>query len=314
MNASRQTFAVIVLLNLLWAPVNLVISSATGTGFSPLALGLLRWTTISIILVLLLQLKAFRGVTNYKSMPVREWMKSLAPGILLFGPAHLLYYMSMSLTSELEGTVLLTTSPLWTAVFGFFVLKEDMPSRRWVAIFLSMMGAYVVTVGFQLPALMGHTKGNLMFGGAVVLESLMGVFAASIARRNSGIGTLCGQMWGGAIAFIIAAIALPNALPFAAPSISFANYWPLLYLIFFSGIIAFVVWYRIVEMLPLTLMVLSMAIQPPAAALLGWMFKGQVPSFNTVIGALIIMAALSLGYWGKPKESVLNVDPPGPAG
>lgn len=305
---------VILALNLLWAPVNLVVSTATGNGFSPLAIGLIRWAFLSCLLISLLQLPQFRKLTNYKSMPWTEWLKALGLGLVFFGPAHLMFYSAMSMTSEVEGTVLQTTAPLWTAVIGFLVLKENVPSRRWFAIGLSMVGAYVVTVGFRLPAMMDHTAGNLVYGLAVLMESLMGVFAASLTRRNSGIGTLTGQMTGGAIAFIICSIVLKSQFPFEVPSFTFGNYWSLLYLIFLAGLVTFVIWYRIVETVPLTLMVLSCAVQPPVAALLVWGVRGTVPTANTLVGAVLIMAALSIGYLGGKRESVISVDPPGPGG
>ncbi|HLO99067.1 MAG TPA: DMT family transporter [Fimbriimonas sp.] len=314
MKNSRQLVAVILLLNLLWAPVNLVVSTATAGGFSPLAIGLLRWTFLSCLLIGLLQTAWFKKLTNYKSMPVGEWLKALGLGLVFFGPAHLMFYSAMSMTSEVEGTVLQTTAPLWTAVIGFFVLKEDVPLRRWIAIGLSMIGAYIVTVGFRLPALMDHTAGNLVYGLAVLMESLMGVFAASLTRRNSGIGTLTGQMCGGAIAFILCSLLFKSQFPFVVPSFNLVSYWPLLYLIFLAGLFTFVTWYRIVETVPLTLMVLSCAIQPPVAALLVWVVRGTVPTSDTVIGAIIIMIALLIGYLGGKREAVLNVDPPGPGG
>ncbi len=87
-----------------------------------------------------------------------------------------------------------------------------------------------------------HTAGNLVYGLAVLMESLMGVLAATLTRRNSGIGTLTGQMCGGAIAFAFCAVVLKSQFPFAVPSVSLVNYWPLLYLIFLAGLITFVIW------------------------------------------------------------------------
>lgn len=221
----------------------------------------------------------------------------------------------MGLTSEVEGSVLLSTSPLWTAIIAFFALKEEqMSAKRWGAIFLSFVGAYIVTVGFQLPKMLDHTKGNLMFGGGVIIESLMGVIAARISRRTSGVSVLCGQMWGGATAFWLAAAFLGSSLPLAVPSFSLANFYPMLYLVIISGIITFTTWYRIVEKSPLTLLAVVIGIQPPCAALISWAVDHKVPSFNTVIGALVIMVALLVGFVGEKAELQPSLDPPGPAG
>lgn len=303
------------MLNILWAPVNQMISLARGNGFSPLGIGCVRWLALSSLLSLLLFLPAFRKFCGYKSMPPSDWGKSILIGLLLFGPAHLLYYSSMGLTSEVEGSVLLTTSPLWVAILSFFLLKDEaMTAKRWVAILLSFVGAYIVAVGFKIPDMLGHTKGNLMFGAGVIIESLMGVIAAKISRRTSGVSVLVGQMWGGAIAFWLAALFLGSSLPLVVPSFSFATFYPLLYLVIVSGIVTFTVWYRIVERSPLTLLVVVVALQPPVAALLSWMIDHKAPTQNSVIGAVVILAALVLGFVGEKAELQPSLDPPGPAG
>jgi drug/metabolite transporter (DMT)-like permease len=300
---------------MLWAPVNMMIGLAKDKGFSALGIGCVRWLSLSILLTCLLLLPRFRKFAGYKSMSPKDWGLSIVIGLLFFGPSHLLYYSSMGLTSDVEGAVLLTTSPLWTAIISFFLLKEEkISTRRWGAILLSFIGAYIVAVGFKIPDLVGHTKGNLMFGAGVIIECTMGVIAARISRRNSGVSVLVGQMWGGAIAFWLAAALLGSSLPLVVPSFSFSSFYPLLYLIVISGLITFTIWYRVVESSPLTLLVVVMAIQPPIAALLSWLVNQQIPTQNTVIGAVVILIALLVGFLGERTVLKENLDPPGPAG
>ncbi|MBS1728928.1 MAG: DMT family transporter [Armatimonadetes bacterium] len=303
------------MLHVLWAPVNLMIGRARETGFSPLGIGCVRWLSLALLLSALLLSPDFRRFSGYKSMPKRDWAKSLLIGFLFFGPAHLLYYSSMGLTSEVEGTVLLTTSPLWTAIMSFFLLKDEaMSPRRWSAILLSFVGAYIVAVGFKIPDMLGHTKGNLMFGSGVIIECFMGIIAARISRRTSGVSVLVGQMWGGATAFWLAAAVLGSSLPLTVPAFSFGTFYPMLYLILISGIVTFTIWYRIVETSPLTLLVVAIAVQPPIAALLSWAIDHKIPSQNTVVGAVVILAALVLGFLGEKAHLEPSLDPPGPAG
>lgn len=315
MNDSRRVFGIVLGLHVLWAPVNLMISSARANGFSPLGIGCVRWLSLSVLLTSLLLIPKFRNFSGYRSMSKRDWFLSLLIGFLLFGPSHLLYYSSMDHTSEVEGTVLLTTSPLWTAIISFFILKDEhMSARRWGAILLSFVGAYIVAVGFKIPDMLGHTKGNLMFGSGVVIECAMGVIAARISRRTSGVSVLVGQMWGGACAFWVAALALGSSLPLAVPAFSVGSFAPMFYLVLVSGILTFTVWYRIVEKSPLTLLVVAIAIQPPVATLLSWYFEHKVPTRETIIGATIILLALGLGFVGENTRLEPNLDPPGPAG
>lgn len=315
MNSTQKVFGTVVVLNLLWAPVNLMINFAKGNGFSAMGIGCVRWLALSLLLTLLLLSPRFRKFSNYQPMSRGDWLRSLAIGLCLFGPSHLLFYASIGLTSEVEGSVLLSTSPLWVAILAFFMLKgEHLTTKRWVAIFLSFIGAYIVAVGFKFPDMLGHTKGNLMFGAGVIIECLMGVIAAKISRRTSGVSVLVGQMWGGAISFWLAALVLGSYLPLHVPAFSVSAFLPMFYLIIISGIITFTIWYRIVESSPLTLLGVVIGIQPPVAALLNWLVYRTVPSTNTVIGATVIILALMVGFVGEKASLEPSLDPPGPAG
>ena len=306
---------IVVILNILWAPVNEMITLARGTGFSPMGIGFTRWITLSILLTFLLQFPGFRKFCSYQSMAKADWLKSILIGFFLFGPSHLLYYSSMGQTSTVEGSVMLTTGPLWVAILAYFILKDEvMTLKRWAAIGLSFVGAYIVVVGFKIPDMMGHTKGNLMFGLGVILESLMGVFAAKISRRTSGVSVLVGQMWGGALVFSVGALLLRSQLPLVVPTFTFANFYPMFYLIIISGIITFTIWYRIVEKSPLTLLMVVVALQPPVAALLTWAIHKQAPTVNSIIGAVVIFAALILGFVGEKADLKPTMDPFGPSG
>jgi drug/metabolite transporter (DMT)-like permease len=292
-----------------------MIGLAKGNGFSALGIGCVRWLSLSLLLTALLFSPWFRRLSNYQAMAKADWTRCFVVGLLMFGPAHLLYYASIGLTSEVEGSVLLSTSPLWTAIIAFFFLQgEHLTRKRWAAIFLSFVGAYIVAVGFKFPDMLGHTKGNLMFGTGVIIECLMGVIAAKISRRTSGVSVLVGQMWGGAVAFWLAAIFLGNWLPLRVPAFDLFGYLPMLYLILISGIITFTLWYRIVEKSPLTLLGVVIAIQPPVAALLNWLVYHTAPTANAMIGATIIMAALFVGFIGEKATLETSLDPPGPAG
>ena len=292
-----------------------MIGLAKGNGFSAMGIGCVRWLSLSLLLTLLLLSPGFRRFSNYQPMSRPDWIRTLAIGLCLFGPSHLLYYASIGLTSEVEGSVLLSTSPLWTAILAYFLLKgEHMTPKRWVAILLSFVGAYIVAVGFKFPDMLGHTKGNLMFGGGVIIECLMGVIAAKISRRTSGVSVLVGQMWGGASSFWLAALLLGGSLPLVVPRFSVSAYLPMFYLIIISGIITFTIWYRIVEKSPLTLLGVVIAIQPPVAALLNWLVYHTAPTTNSIIGATIIMAALVVGFVGEKATLEPSLDPPGPAG
>ena len=298
---SNRLLPIVLLLNVLWAPVNFMVDWAKRGGLSSVAVGCIRWTILAILVQLLLTIPKFREITGAKTRPRADWVRSFVNGLILFGPAHLLYYASMGLTDEVTANVLLSTSPIWTTFFAFFLLHERVPVQRKVAIGLSMVGAYVTAIGFQIPSIQGNSLGNLMFFSGVVIECINGVYATQIARRNSGVTVLSAQMWGGATTFILAALIFRQQLPFTLATDPM-GYLPIAYLVLISGIITFTVWYRIVESAPLTLLVVGIALQPPIAGVINWFAKSQIPTTNTIIGSIIILVALVLGFVGKIEK------------
>jgi drug/metabolite transporter (DMT)-like permease len=289
-----------------------MVTKAGEAGLSSVAIGGIRWLLLASLMQILLQVKWFRGVTGAVALSRKDWLLGFVLGLLLFGPAHLLYYTSMKLTDSVSGNVLLSTFPIWTSIFAFFFLKEKVPPIRLLAIGLSFMGAYVVAIGFSLPVFKGNTVGNLMFLSGVIVESLLSALAINIARRTSGVTVLSAQMWGGALTFVIAAILFSKALPLAFPTNS-AQYLgailPMLYLIILCGIVTFTIYYRIAEKTPITLLVVGIALQIPVSALIAWAADGAKPTNQTWIGAGIMIVALVVGFLVPSGSSGLTEEP-----
>ncbi|RYG42581.1 EamA family transporter, partial [bacterium] len=191
MTPDRRVLALLVLVNVLWTPVNLAIKTATGGGFTPLGLAATRWMILSIVLGLFLALPPFRRMSDAKFPARIDAGKAVLLGLLFFGPTHALYYTALERTSSFEGNALGTTAPIWVAVLSFIFLRERPTPLRLLAIGLGFVGAYIVSIGFGPPRMeAGHTSGNLLYTLGVFLESIVGVGAAVLIRRSSGITIL----------------------------------------------------------------------------------------------------------------------------
>jgi len=233
-------------------------------------------------------------------------LKATALGALFFGPSHVLYYFAMGHTSTFEGNVLGTTAPLWVAVLSFIFLREKIQPNRLVGILLGFVGAYIVSVGFAIPNLEdGHTYGNTLYLGAVVMEAVCGVLVIEVARRSSGITALWFQVLGAAIALILGSLFLPAVFPFRLDTVGLPTVGVLTYLTLVSGLFTFGVWYTLAEKAPLNLMVITLLLQPPLATALGVYFLNERPAPHAITGTLIIFAALGVGL--RSRNSRLSL-------
>ncbi|RYG33995.1 hypothetical protein EON81_16765 [bacterium] len=293
MSVDRRVLALLVLANVLWTPVNLAIKTATGGGFTPLGLAATRWTTLAVVLGLFLALPGFRKLSEANFPSRIDAGRAILLGLLFFGPTHALYYTALDKTSSFEGNALGTTAPIWVAVLSFIFLKERPTPLRLLAISIGFLGAYIVSVGFGLPALeAGHTQGNLLYTLGVLLESIVGVGAAILIRRSSGITILWFQVIGAALFYILA---LPWIGDLTKGAVGFAALASLGYLVFVAGMFNFGVWYTIVKNAPLSWMTITLLLQPPLSAVLGWVYLNERPTPNVWAGTGLILGALGIG-------------------
>ncbi len=275
-----------------------MIRLANDGGFSPIGLASLRWMSYAVMLALLLKWPYFVQRTRAKPVNRRDAGLALLTGALFFGPSHVIYYFALHKTSTVEGTVLLTTSPVWTAFLAFLVLREHIPPNRIVAITLGFVGAWLVSIGLRWPSWdSGHTVGNLWFLVGVLMECLAGVISARLVRRSSGIGILRYQVTGAAIMLGVIALTFPGAFPFSTAH-TVVGWLAFAYMLLVACGINFSIWYMLVERTPLSLLAVTLLIQPPISALLGWRFLGESLTTDALIGSACIFAALLVAVYG----------------
>ena len=292
MSARARLFLLLVVLNVLWTPVNLAVQTATRHGMTPAAVALTRWTLVALALNGLVRVPAFARYARFLPVVGADRFRALALGACLFAPAHLLYYLGLTRgASTVGGTVLNATAPLWTGLLAFAFLRERATPRRVAAILLGFAGAWVVVCGFGLPDL-GAGNGALLYLLGVVFESVSAVMGTRVIRRSSGIGTLAWEVAGMVPTLLLAPLLLGGAMPLAFGALDPPAVFALAYLVLLPGLLCFGVWYATVERVPLSTMVVTILLQPPLSALLAWRFAGEAIRLPIILGTALVVAAL----------------------
>lgn len=273
-----------------------MVQVATHDGASPAAIALVRWSILTVLLGTALAIPWFRRKTRAVWPLPKERLATGLVGFFLFGPSHVLYYFALTKTSTFEGVVLGTTSPIWVALLAFLLLRERIGPKRLAALAVGFLGAWVVSVGFRLPRLSaGHTVGNLWYLLAVVAESSASAINARIVRRSSGVTVLWCEVIGATAMLALVPLLFGSVLPFSLAGCGWPTVGAIAYLVLVAGMFSFSTWYMLVERAPLSLMVVSLLLQPPITALLGWWFLGERLTAPLLIGTALILAALGLG-------------------
>jgi len=300
---SSKQFIFLCLLNICWSQVNLAVKTASEF-CSPAAIGVLRWVCFSLLIWLFLLIPKVRTLTKFVLPNKADSIKLFLIGLLLAGPAHALYYVALQTAGIGETTVINTTGPLWTTLFAIAILREKVTGFRWTAITFGAFGAYIVAVGFTLPQFSdSSTAANLLYFSGALMECLATVLAISLLRRSSGIGALAVEVSGIAVAQLLLPLLLPGLMVIqftAFPPQVVASF---LYLIFVAGIFCFGSWYVVAESAPVSSMMITLGIQAPIAAFIGWKFLGEKITSEMIIGATLIFLALIIGAYDSKKTA-----------
>ena len=206
------------------------------------------------------------------------------PGLisgLMWATMFTAFLFALSLTTTANALVVMSVSPLLTALFASMFLKDPVPLRTWLA-----AGAAAIGIAWMFgSSLQAHYLGMAI---AFVIPVASAVNVVVLRASAAKLDLIPAVMLGGALSCLIA---LPFALPFTGTPRDLA-------LLAFLGVFQLGV--------PCMLLVLaSRALLAPEIALLGllevvlgplwaWLGAGEVPAGATLLGGMIVLAALAL--------------------
>jgi drug/metabolite transporter (DMT)-like permease len=219
-----------------------------------------------------------------KTNPWKAVRAAGMPGLvsgLMWAIMFTAFLFALSLTTTANALVVMSVSPLLTALIASMFLKDPVPLRTWLA-----AGAAAIGIAWMFgSSLERHYLGMAV---AFVIPVAAAINVVVLRASAARLDLIPAVMLGGALSCLIA---LPFALPFTATPRDLA-------LLAFLGVFQLGV--------PCMLLVLaSRALLAPEIALLGllevvlgplwaWLGAGEVPAGSTLLGGMIVLAALAL--------------------
>ena len=190
------------------------------------------------------------------------------------------FLFALSLTTTANTLVMMAVSPLLTAVFAWFFLKDPLPARTWIA-------AGVAAVGIAWMFGSSVEKHFLGMAIAFLIPVAAAINVVTLRASAAQLDLVPAVMLGGALSCLIAAL---FAFPLDATPRDIA-------LLAFLGVFQLG--------LPCMMLVLaSRALLAPEIALLGllevvlgplwvWLGAGEEPAASTLLGGMVVLAALA---------------------
>ena len=185
--------------------------------------------------------------------------------------------------------VLLYTMPFWTILLAWPILGERIRGLEWLAVILAFAGLALIiavdAVGANLWASILAVIAGISWAGSAIITRIM--------RRDPEFDVLSATTWQmiyGAVPLIIIPILMPS------PPIQWTPVFvvALLYNIILVCVIAFLLWFYVLEKLQAGMATMGTLVTPVLALIFARIQLGEIPSSREGLGIILTLSGIGL--------------------
>jgi drug/metabolite transporter (DMT)-like permease len=251
----------------------------------PVLFGAIRFTLCGI-LVLLLTWKWEKSIAiQKKDLWKVAWVGSLGIGVY-----QILWLVGLNLTSASNSVLILSTTPLWGALYVHLVEKESVGRKQYLYMLLSLVGVMLVILK---PTVSLRFSPDTLSGDLI---SLIAAFFAAVffTAWSKPLLKIYSPLRLMGYCMMIGSLVLWLAVPFLATPIvlnqvSAKSWWALGYAILMSGIIGHVSYYGGIEKLGVTKSMIYLYFIPLWAILFNYLLLGEKIFPQQILGGILIL-------------------------
>jgi drug/metabolite transporter (DMT)-like permease len=283
----RLILFLLVASNLLWAGTY-VAGKVTLHSLSPVELNAARFTLAGLLFLPFL-LRSQLDLTRERLLRL-AWLCLF--GFVLNKAAE---FSGLALTTASDTALLIAAEGLFTALFGWLLLRENLDWRSVLGMGLSVIGVYlVVQRGLHWPALDGGTRviGDLLVMAALALEAVYSVLGKVETERSPAV-VVTGACVIGSLSVWLPAAAV-NLTITGVPSLGLGAVAGLLYLAIAGTFLAYLGWIVALRHVDATVAAPMLFLQPLAGTLLAVLLLHERVLPITIIGGVLIIAGISI--------------------
>ena len=251
----------------------------------PVLFGAIRFTLCGL-LVLAITYKWEKGVSIRK----KDFWKVVWIGLLGIGIYQVLWSVGLNLTSASNSALILSTTPLWGALYVHLVEKESVARRQYLYMLVSLLGVVLVVLKptarlhFSISTLTGDL---LTLVAAFFAAVFLSVWSKPLLKIYSPLRLMGYCMMIGAL---VLWLAVPfQATPVALNQVGAASWRALAYAIFLPGIIGHVSYYGGIERLGITRSMVYLYLIPLWAILFNALWMGEKIFWQQILGGILIL-------------------------
>ncbi len=275
-----KAFVALLLLTLIWG-YNWVVMKLAVQDASPFQFAALRTFLGALMLFLVL-------VATRRPLALKEF-----PTMMLLGILQTCGFTGLLIWALVEGgagktAVLSYTMPFWVMLFAWPMLGEKVQGWQWLAVVFALFGIVLI---FDPLHIKGDGVSMLMALASGISWAVSAIVSKKLHKRRPDLDLLNITAWPtllGSIPIIVVALILP------APPIVWSNtfYLTIIYSIFLSGSLAWVLWTYALQRLPAGVASMASMLAPVIGVGAAWIQLGERPSHIELIGMFLIALAL----------------------
>ncbi len=275
-----------------------------------IVIALYRMAIASVITVCLLRSRHFQ---EYKRLVWADWWKLILSGIFL--ALHFAAWItSLELTSVASSVVLVTTTPIWVALFSPWVLKEKITRQTFLFLGIAFLGGLLVTFakachvfGGQLVCSAFHSTSGV---DKILLGNLLALFGAFMAAGYVMAGRLLRKSLSNisytSVVYLVASLILLIFCFLSQQRISGYSTVAIQWLIFLAVIPqlfghSLINW--LLGSMPASLVSIALLGEPVGSSVLALVLLGEVPVWLEVVGGGLILIGIALSIFANKTNS-----------
>ncbi len=273
--------------------VNIPVMKIGLTGIDPFAFNALRLLLSAVILVLL----ALRERGPVAKQPSGLWKQILLYSVIASGLYQWTFLLGISRTASGNGSLIMATVPMWTAILARVLLGETLRSMAKLGLVIAFSGTMIVALEKGVSGDRTLLTGNLF----MLLAALMWAWGTVQSRK---VLPYVSPM---RLSAISAVLMLPvhfglatNTLSTIVPHLREANVWiPLIYAGVLSTGLALPMWSYGVRHSGAAQAAVFQNLVPIVAIASAWFARSEPVTLNQMIGGTLIIGGLVLVRRGR---------------
>jgi drug/metabolite transporter (DMT)-like permease len=277
---------------LIWG-VNIPMMKSGLVGIEPFAFNAVRLLLSALVLVLF----ALREKPPVVEQPQGLWKQVLLYSVIASGIYQWMFLLGISRTASGNGSLIMATVPMWTAVLARFLLKETLRGLAKVGLVTALTGTMIVALEKGVSGDRALLTGNFF----MLMAALTWAWATVQSRkvlpyvspmRLSAISSVSMLPF----QFALAATSLTSSLP----QLRETSVWaPLVYAGVLSTGLALPMWSYGVRHSGAAQAAVFQNLVPVVAIATAWFFRGEPVTQNQIIGGALIIGGLVLVRRGR---------------